>query len=104
MTNSPSAHPLTYVQEARWRDFQVQGVCHNTPSFIFATRLHGALRISHLSDIIDGLALRHEALRTRVILTDDVPVQIVDPPRAQTLERLDLTATPRHGDARAAAR
>ena len=66
--------PLTYSQMTHWRMYEL----NHRPSLrqiAAATRLRGSLNIGILEEKLAHMVLRHEALRTRVILADGTPVQ-----------------------------
>jgi amino acid adenylation domain-containing protein len=83
--------PLSYGQEQLWFiDRFAPGLpTYNIP---FALRLSGCLDAGALSRAIDGLAGRHEVLRTRLAAdAEDRPVQVIDPPGPVPLEVVDLS-------------
>ena len=43
-----------------------------------AFRIRGPLKVDALERAIDGVISRHEVLRTSVVTTDDIPMQVVD--------------------------
>jgi hypothetical protein len=93
--SSSAPAPLTYVQEARWRDFQVLGMARNSRNCTGVTRLCGPLSIEAVSKAVDAITLRHEALRTRIVPVDGLPMQIVEHPPTQKLEVVDLRRIPK---------
>jgi amino acid adenylation domain-containing protein len=83
--------PLSYGQEQLWFvDRFAPGLpTYNIP---FALRLSGRLDAAGLSRAVDGLAGRHEALRTRLVASaDGGPVQVIDPAGPVLLEVVDLS-------------
>jgi amino acid adenylation domain-containing protein len=59
-----------------------------------AVRLRGPLDQGALARAIDALVQRHDALRTRVALRDEAPVQVIGPPAAGLLAVVDLAGLP----------
>ncbi|MGW7363957.1 amino acid adenylation domain-containing protein [Streptomyces sp. NPDC054841] len=59
-----------------------------------ALRLTGELDVPALRRAWDGVLARHEILRTRYLLRDGSPVQLIDPAEAGTLTLDDLTGLP----------
>ena len=91
---SSSRHfPLTYAQLARWRTYE-SGERRPMRQVASATRLCGALNVSWLRDCLNGLALRHTALRTRIIVLrdDPIPVQEILEQAHCELQYTDLTS------------
>jgi hypothetical protein len=70
--------PLTYTQQARWTAFSVIGMDRNTRTCAVARRLSGRLDVGCLRKSFNELVRRHEALRTRIVVTPDGPVQQID--------------------------
>lgn len=58
------------------------------------TRIVGVLNIQLLSDCIDVVVRRHDALRTRIILSDDNPHQEIDLPTKFNLDSIDIAEMP----------
>ena len=87
----PAPAPLSFAQERLWFvDQLLPGQTHyNVP---MAWRLLGALGVPRLAAALDGLSVRHEALRTRFHLVDEGPVQSVDAPNPVPLPEVDLRA------------
>ena len=83
------ALPLSFAQERLWfLDRLMPGIAaYHIP---LAVALRGDLVPDAMAAAIGGLVSRHEALRTRF----GEGCQIVDPPRAWTLPRVDLSALP----------
>jgi len=86
--------PLTYRQEARWKDFQHLGMALNSRSTARAFRLQGPLDVARLVDAVDELVRRHEALRTRIVTIEGAPMQRVDDPSPRGLQIFDLQGVP----------
>jgi len=68
--------PLSFSQLAHWRQFRLYER-HSLRRVASATRMHGPLSIDALRSAILGIVARHEALRTRVILVGNEPMQVV---------------------------
>ncbi|MEE8596102.1 MAG: amino acid adenylation domain-containing protein, partial [Gemmatimonadota bacterium] len=85
--------PLSFAQERLWFLDQLYslGAAYNEA---MAFRLQGALDIAVLERSLAELVRRHESLRTRFLLTDGRPRQIIDAPISVNLPLHDLTALP----------
>lgn len=85
---------LSFAQETLWLlDRASPGMtAYNSP---VARRVHGALDIAALRKALDGLAARHEALRTVVDAAGEHPVLDVRPAAAVPLVLHDVRALPR---------
>src|SRR4051812_16540172 len=81
--------PLSYSQELLWllSQFADRGVAYNAPA---AFRLSGAIDADVLEQALRALADRHEILRTRYDLVDDVPMQFVEATADVRLTQIDL--------------
>lgn len=86
---APSA-PLTFCQSWLWNLYDL-GRCHSTRSVSGAMRLLGPLDVRALSESFHVLVLRHEALRTRIIVAGDAVCQWIDSAVGEILEVIDLT-------------
>jgi Condensation domain len=88
-----AATPLSYSQELLWLLSQLEekGVAYNAPA---AFRLEGAVDAGILQAALDGLVARHEILRTRYELIDDVPMQVVEQTGRVDLRVVDLSDLP----------
>jgi hypothetical protein len=53
-------------------------------------RLFGPLEPGALRAALDGIVARHEVLRTRYVVVDGEPGQVIDPPEPATLHEVDL--------------
>jgi hypothetical protein len=82
--------PVSYSQLAHWRLYRLwqRPAIRQIAS---ATRLRGGLEAAILESAIRELAGRHDALRTRIVVQADLPVQIVDPPTRYSLPIEDLS-------------
>jgi amino acid adenylation domain-containing protein len=87
----PASFPLSYAQQRLWFLHQLDP---DVPAYNLgvAVRLRGDLSRPALAAAIAEVARRHEALRTRFALDQDEPVQVIDPPPAAALRRIDLSA------------
>lgn len=83
--------PLTYSQLARWQSLQA-GEFPRVRSIASAMRLCGRLDISALHAGIREIVSRHEALRTRIVVCDGVPMQASSAAAELDLQIEDLTA------------
>lgn len=76
--------PCSYAQESLWA-LQVAGAgaTYNEP---IAVELTGALNVEALQAALNDLVRRHDALRTTIRADDGVPVLVIAPQAAVTLE------------------
>ncbi|MFE7813012.1 non-ribosomal peptide synthase/polyketide synthase, partial [Streptomyces sp. NPDC057433] len=90
--------PLSYAQQRLWflDRFEPGSTEYTTLSVL---RLRGPLDVSALRTALDGLVVRHEALRTTFVEQGGQARQLVHPPHRVDLPVDDLTTAP---DARAA--
>lgn len=88
--------PLTHSQRARWHSYQSQER-RSIRQIASATRLLGRLNLDAFRNSVIEIIRRHEALRTRIVVRDDGPVQEVASFEECELEVRDLTAVPRSG-------
>ena len=97
--DDPGPYPLSFGQQRLWFIEQLNpgSAAYNIP---FAGRLRGRLDPGLLERSLHEVARRHEVLRSRFLLRDGQPVQVVDPEPFVRLPLLDLTALP--GDEREA--
>jgi amino acid adenylation domain-containing protein len=89
--------PLSFAQQRLWFLDQLEGASatYNVP---LAMRLHGPLDRAAMSTALQGLVLRHEALRTRFEDRGGVPHQCIDDGsgftvRERDADPADVTAT-----------
>ncbi|HWM91033.1 MAG TPA: amino acid adenylation domain-containing protein [Thermoanaerobaculia bacterium] len=89
----PGPYPLSFGQQRLWFIEQLNpgSAAYNIP---FAGRLRGRLDSGILERSLLEVARRHEVLRTRFLLRDGKPVQVVDPEPFVRLPVIDLTALP----------
>lgn len=83
--------PLSFSQQSHLHLHQLfdQG---STRIVTAAIRLHEALDYQCLQWAVDEMMLRHEALRTRVVMRDGIPMQQTDRPARCQVEMHDLSA------------
>ena len=82
--------PLTAQQHRFWKVVIAQGN-RSFRECVVAMRIQGNLDVSRLGRSIEGLVHRHEALRTRIVVTNGIPMQHVDEGRRYRLDVVDLT-------------
>ncbi|HEV7516891.1 MAG TPA: amino acid adenylation domain-containing protein, partial [Thermoanaerobaculia bacterium] len=91
----PGAEPsvLSFQQERLWffSRAEPESPAYNMP---MALRLTGRLQLPALERTLGELVRRHESLRTTFRVLDGRPVQVVSPPVAWVLPRVDLRALP----------
>src|SRR5690606_23916207 len=70
--------PLSYTQKRVWylQQLDPQTTSYNIP---IAWRIDGDLDADCLQRVVDEIVSRHEVLRTQFVMTDEEPVQVVDP-------------------------
>ena len=85
----PGALPLSFAQARLWFLDQLEP---GNPAYNLAlgVRLEGRLEEDALEAALREVERRHEVLRTRLVVVDDEPCQVVDPPRPWHLPRVDL--------------
>ena len=85
--------PLSFAQERLW---VLERMAPGTATYhIPATlRISGSLAGSALASGLGEIRRRHEVLRTRFVLSDEQPVQVIDPPGEFLLPLVDLSACP----------
>jgi len=81
--------PLSFAQQRLWFLEQLYPgtPLHNMSRLV---RLSGALDVAVLQRTLDAIVARHEALRTSIVATDGIPMQIVSAPSSVSLETGDL--------------
>ena len=69
--------PLSFAQQRLWFLDQLEpnSPVYNGP---LAVRLSGVLHVKLLEDALNEIVRRHEILRTRYVVIDDLPVQVID--------------------------
>src|SRR6266478_3264995 len=95
--------PASFAQQRLWFLDQVDpgSAVYNVP---IAFRLDGALNVSALTQALQELVNRHEALRTTFGASEGVPVQIVTPAQTLALDTVDLRTVPEAERARETSR
>ena len=83
--------PLSFAQQRLWFLDQLESgnPVYNIPGSI---RLRGPLDLAAVSQSLNEIVARHEALRTRFTMFDGQPVQVVEPSLELPIEVLDLSA------------
>ncbi|GGK02264.1 non-ribosomal peptide synthetase [Streptomyces camponoticapitis] len=90
----PRTYPMSFEQESIWLNDQYQqGTSRYLESWVH--RLRGALDIVAVEAALTGIVARHEALRSRLVLVDGAPRQIVVPPTRVPVEVRRITADER---------
>ncbi|MEW5929719.1 MAG: amino acid adenylation domain-containing protein, partial [Gemmatimonadota bacterium] len=81
--------PLSFAQQRLWLVDRMEpgSAAYNMP---YALRLRGALDVAALRAALDGVARRHEALRTTFAESGGGPVQVVHDPAPVPLPVVDL--------------
>ena len=81
--------PLSFAQQRLWVLEQLEpgNPIYNIPLVI---RLSGELDVDALRRTINEMVIRHESLRTRIAVTNDQPVQVIDAPERHDLPIVDL--------------
>ena len=82
--------PLTFSQQWVWNVLDLERR-PSTRSIAVALRLSGPLQVQWLSRSLTQLTRRHESLRTRVVLTEAVPWQVIGDPLESALDTIDLS-------------
>ena len=92
-TGRTGALPLSFAQQRLWVVDRLEpgSAAYNMP---FARRLFGVPDVGALQASVDGLARRHETLRTTFEEQGGVPVQVVHPPAPVELPMVDLGGLP----------
>jgi hypothetical protein len=83
--------PLTYTQLARWQTYRT-GERRPMRTVAAALRLRGRLDREALRKALSAIVQRQDALRTTIVVVDDVPVQRVAASGEDRLAVHDLTA------------
>ena len=89
--SSFSATPLSFAQERLWFLDQLQPV-NSVYNIAIVLRAFGPLQVDALQRSLSEIVRRHETLRTRFVMTDGGPVQVVDPPAEFPLPLLDVSS------------
>ena len=85
--------PLSFAQRRLWflNQLEPESPAYNMPA---AVRLRGTLDAFALALSLGEIVARHEALRTRIVLVGDEPLQAPAPPGPFVLPLADLAALP----------
>ncbi|GFG67818.1 putative peptide synthetase MbtE [Mycobacterium kubicae] len=93
----PERPPLSYSQFAMWFQYRMRGA-NDVFNMALGLRFNGPLDINALTQALNDIVARHEALRTNIAEHEHVPYQFVHPAREVELavvevpaERLDET-------------
>ncbi|MGH7580732.1 MAG: non-ribosomal peptide synthetase, partial [Gemmatimonadales bacterium] len=94
--------PLSFAQQRLWFLEQLYPgtPLHNMSRLI---RLGGVLDVAALQRALDAIVARHESLRTTIVATNGVPMQVVTPPSGVAMAVTDLSGraeTEREAEAR----
>ncbi|MFC8825835.1 amino acid adenylation domain-containing protein [Streptomyces sp. NPDC057137] len=90
----PRTYPMSFEQESIWLNDQYQqGTSRYVESWVH--RLRGPLDIVAVEAALTGVVARHEALRSRLMLVDGAPRQIVLPPMRVPVDVRRITADER---------
>ncbi|MFI6692320.1 amino acid adenylation domain-containing protein [Streptomyces sp. NPDC050433] len=90
----PRTYPMSFEQESIWLNDQYQqGTSRYLESWVH--RLRGPLDIVAVEAALTGIVARHEALRSRLVLVDGAPCQIVLPPMRVPVDVRRVTADER---------
>lgn len=85
--------PLSFAQERLWFLAQLEGASP-TYNSSFAWRIQGQLNVATLERSLAAIIQRHEMLRTTFTLVDGSPAQVIHPPYALPVTRVDLRHLP----------
>jgi len=85
--------PLSFAQQRLWFLDQLEpgSPLYNIPA---AVRLEGRLNVAALLRSFDEIKRRHESLRTRFVVLEGEPVQIISPDSAWHIEEIDWSDLP----------
>ncbi len=85
--------PLSFAQQRLWFLDQLEpgSPLYNIPG---ALRLEGRLNVSALRQSFDEIMRRHESLRTRFVVVEGEPVQVISPCAAWPIEEIDWSELP----------
>ncbi len=96
--------PLSFAQQRLWILDRLDpgNPVYNVP---MAMRLRGPLDLDALSRTLTEVVARHESLRTKIVMIDDQPMQVVEPAKPQMVTIIDLEhVEPAQREAEAVAR
>ncbi|MEW5930501.1 MAG: amino acid adenylation domain-containing protein, partial [Gemmatimonadota bacterium] len=83
--------PVSFAQRRIWLQHQLAPASYN---LAVALRVRGDLSAEALRGALEAVVARHEVLRTRLVVRDGEPVQVVEPARAFVLPVVDLAPFP----------
>lgn len=83
--------PLTFSQSAHWHLHRL-AECPAMRQLASATRLHGHLVVDVLEASLAETADRHDALRSRIVVIDGTPMQLIAPRSHCKMQVVDLTS------------
>lgn len=88
-----AAHELSFAQRRLWflNQFEPGSAFYNIP---IALHLRGQLEVAVLQRCLDEIVRRHEPLRTRFVVVEGRPVQVVEQEERVQLQVVDLNAWP----------
>jgi hypothetical protein len=89
----PDRAPLGLSQMSQWHSLQA-GELAPYRSLSSATLIRGRLRLEAFRRAVADTILRHDALRTRIIVSDGVPMQVIDESLDYFVAIDDLTKVP----------
>jgi amino acid adenylation domain-containing protein len=85
--------PLSYAQQRLWFIEQLEPG-NSMFNIATAVRMHGELDIAALDWSLNQIVARHEALRTRFIVEDGRPVQVIEESMPVGIKLIDLSNQP----------
>jgi len=91
----PDCAPLAYSQLAHWQSCQL-GEWRSMRHITSVVRLRGKLMIDSMRSCLAELVRRHDALRTRIVVVDAVPVQEIVESIELDFDVIDLSEIPEH--------
>ena len=87
----PERPPLSYSQFAMWFQYRMRGA-NDVFNMALALRFNGPLDAAALTDALNDVIVRHEALRTNFVEHENVPYQLVHPKREVELAVNEIAA------------
>ncbi|MEM9980209.1 MAG: condensation domain-containing protein, partial [Cyanobacteria bacterium P01_D01_bin.2] len=81
--------PLSFAQQRLWFLHQMQpnAAVYNLP---MAIEVEGFLDVAAFTQSLNGIVRRHEALRTRFVMVDGQPAQVIEAPAPVSIEQIDF--------------
>jgi amino acid adenylation domain-containing protein len=85
--------PLSFAQQRLWfiDQFEADSSLYNLPT---ALHIKGALNVAALSQTLNEIVRRHEALRTSFVSVEGQPIQVITPNLSVSLPIIDLQELP----------